>query len=161
EEKTATKDFIETIPAPIIPEPVAPAKSEETTTKNIADKKSPAPSDNKKIISPPDRTISSLETADPVLKAKKVEGLLYRVQIGAYSLSMKLSLELFFKMQRVEKYTLNDRIDRYHSPNKCTDYNAAEKHRQFLKAKGKSDAFVVPFYNGKRISNTELLRLLA
>src|SRR5690606_31913125 len=27
EEKTATKDFIETIPAPIIPEPVAPAKS--------------------------------------------------------------------------------------------------------------------------------------
>ncbi len=160
EEKTPTKDFIETIPAPVIPEPVAPAKSEETVTKNIADKKSSLPSESKKIIPQSDRTISSLETAAPVLKAKKVEGLLYRVQIGAYSSPLKQSPEMFFKMQGVEKYTLNDGIDRYLSPNKFSDYNAAEKHRQFLKAKGMSDAFVVPFYNGKRISNTEVSRLL-
>jgi predicted acetyltransferase len=101
-----------------------------------------------------------LEKAATGAKAKKVEGLTYRVQVGAYSKPLKKSPDDYFKFEGIEIYSMNDAITRYVTPLKFTDIKSAEAHKKQMIAKGVKDSWIVSFYNGKRISVQETLELL-
>jgi hypothetical protein len=101
-----------------------------------------------------------LEKAAAGAKVKKVEGLTYRVQVGAYSKPLKKSPDDYFKFEGIETYSINDAITRYVTPLKFTDIKSAEAHKKQMNAKGVKDSWIVSFYNGKRISVQETLELL-
>lgn len=101
-----------------------------------------------------------LENAPVAFKEKNVESLVYRVQVGAYSQPLKKSPDVFFKTQGVETYSMNDGIIRYITPSSFNNIKTAEQHKKQTILKGVKDAWIVPFYQGKRISLQEALELM-
>jgi len=148
----------------------APAKTSATTKPNAA-----KPSASAKTTTPvkPSAAVQQqvvnmkdakgrimLEKAPATVKTKTVEGLAYRVQVGAYSKPLRKSPEQFFKMEGIDTYSMNDNISRYITAPVFTDIKAAEAHKKQVVLKGIKDAFIVPFYQGNRISPEEVLGLL-
>ncbi len=101
-----------------------------------------------------------LEKAPVALKEKNIESLIYRVQVGAYSRPLKKSPDVFFKTEGVETYNMNDGIIRYVTPYSFNNIKTAEQHKKQTILKGVKDAWIVPFYQGKRISVQEALELM-
>lgn len=102
----------------------------------------------------------ALDKATTTMKQKTVSGLTFRVQVGAYSQPLKKSPDVFFKTGGIETYSMNDAITRYVTPNSYSDIKSAETHKKTMIAKGVRDAWIVPFFNGKRISVEEALEML-
>jgi hypothetical protein len=101
-----------------------------------------------------------LEKTSYNLKSKSIEGLSFKVQIGAYSKPLKKEPDAFFRIQGVETYEMNDGITRYITPQTFYDLKSAEAHKKQMVLKGIRDAFIVPFYNGNRISPEEVVKML-
>lgn len=100
-----------------------------------------------------------LEKADENSKAKKVNGLIFRVQLGAYAKPLNKTPEAFFKTP-VETYNMGDNITRYVTPLTFNNISSAETHKKQFISKGIKDAWIVPFYNGNRITVEQAVELL-
>jgi tetratricopeptide (TPR) repeat protein len=101
-----------------------------------------------------------LERTPYVLKTKNIEGLTYRVQVGAYNNPLRKSPDVLFKTKGIETYNMNDGITRYVTPHTFNDIKTAEAHKKQMVLLGNRDAFIVPFYNGRRIAAEEVLQML-
>ncbi len=153
--------------------------SGNTTSKTVANKNSTANSNTKSSVNQSDtpKQVSSavaaqistmkdskgriaLDKATVAMKQKTVSGLTFRVQVGAYSKPLKKSPDVFFKTEGIETYSMNDAITRYVTPDIYNDIKSAEMHKKTMIAKGMKDAWIVPFFNGNRISVEEALEML-
>jgi hypothetical protein len=101
-----------------------------------------------------------LERAPYVLKTKQIDGIIYRVQVGAFRNELRKSPDQLFKTKGIETYSMNDGITRYVTPKVFYDIKSAEQHKREMALLGNRDAFIVPFHNGRRITTEELLPLL-
>lgn len=102
----------------------------------------------------------ALDKATEAMKQKTVLGLSFRVQVGAYRKPLKKSPDVFFKTEGIETYSMNDTITRYVTPNVYNDIKSAETHKKTMIVKGIKDAWIVPFFNGNRISVEDALEML-
>jgi hypothetical protein len=82
------------------------------------------------------------------------------VQVGAYQNPLRKSPDVLFKTKGVETYDMNDGITRYVTPQMFSNIQSAEAHKKQMVLLGNRDAFIVPFYNGRRISSEEVLQML-
>jgi hypothetical protein len=80
--------------------------------------------------------------------------------VGAYSQPLKKSPDAFFKTQGVETYSMNDAITRYVTAPTFTNIKLAEQHKKQMVAKGLKDAWIVPFYQGKRIPVEDAMEMV-
>lgn len=92
---------------------------------------------------------------------KSAEGLVFRIQIGAYRVPVFGGAEKFYNAKNIESYTLEDNITRYLLPQSFESIQAAEAYRKSLENERMKDAFIVPFLNAKRIGMNEALKILS
>lgn len=85
------------------------------------------------------------------------EGLVYKVQVGAFRKSLPANHFNQFAPLSGEK--LDNGITRY-TAGLFLKFNSANEAKTAIRKKGYSDAFVVAFMNGKRISLTEARKLI-
>ena len=93
-------------------------------------------------------------------KRMNLHGLSFRIQIGAYSKSPATDLEAFFNVDAIEAYDMGDGLIRYVSPYNFGDIKTAELQKKEMVIHGVQDAFIVPFYEGNRITYSEAVKLL-
>jgi len=94
------------------------------------------------------------------IKRMNLHGLAFRIQIGAFSKPPATDLEAFFNVDAVETYDMGDGLIRYVSPYNFGDIKTAELQKKEMVIRGTQDAFIVPFYEGNRISYSEAIKLL-
>jgi hypothetical protein len=147
-------------------------QKDAATTNNTlsSNKETPSKNSNNKIASPVVASQLSnmkdakgrlvIEKAPVTLKEKNVESLTYRIQVGAYSHPLKKSPDDFFKTEGIETYNMNDGIVRYVTPFSFNNIKSAEQHKKQTVLRGVKDAWIVPFYQGRRISVQEALELM-
>jgi hypothetical protein len=86
------------------------------------------------------------------------EGLVYKVQIGAYRKPENYKYKNLIQFGKPEIIDYPDGITRF-TQLQFTTLNAAEKQRQKAIAKGQTDSWIVAFINGKRYTLEELIML--
>ncbi|MEO6904676.1 MAG: hypothetical protein ABI315_16225 [Bacteroidia bacterium] len=97
-------------------------------------------------------------TSKPIpINAALPEGLLFKVQIGAFRNA--IPQDLFKGITPISGETTKEGFIRY-TAGLFTNFKAADKVKQEIRQLGYSDAFVVAFYNGKRISVSAALSKL-
>jgi len=82
-------------------------------------------------------------------------GLIYKVQIAAYTMPENYNYDRLKKFGKVEKNVI-DGIARFTIGGEFNSLNAANEHCAKVRAAGQSDAFVTAIYNGKRVYLEEL-----
>ena len=87
------------------------------------------------------------------------QGLVYKVQIGAYNEPQPKSSKLFKKVKNPEMRNSDDGMVRYYSGSYKT-LELAYEHQKKLRKKGVKDAFVIAFLNERRIYMRDLAKLL-
>jgi hypothetical protein len=84
--------------------------------------------------------------------------LIYKIQLGAYSRELPNYVKNLFKklsyIRKIENYTDDKGVVVYTTGN-LTNYNDALKMQNQIRQEGVEDAFVVPYFNGKRITLKE------
>ena len=90
------------------------------------------------------------------LNAKLNDGLLYRVQIGAFKMLIKNNS--FSGLSPINAEKTGNGYYRYTAGN-YNEYNTANNVKNELRKIGYRDAYVVCYYNGKRISRSESLSM--
>lgn len=90
------------------------------------------------------------------LNAKLNDGLLYRVQIGAFK--MLIANNSFNGLSPINAEKTGNGYYRYTAGN-YSEYNTANTVKNELRKIGYRDAYVVFYYNGKRISRSESISL--
>ncbi|WP_346859830.1 hypothetical protein [uncultured Draconibacterium sp.] len=84
--------------------------------------------------------------------------LIYKIQLGAYSRELPNYVKNLFKklsyIRKIENYTDDKGVVVYTTGN-LTNYNDALKMQNQVRQEGVEDAFVVPYFNGKRITLKE------
>lgn len=85
----------------------------------------------------------------------RAEGLEFKVQIGAYRSPQNFRYDELSTLGKVNKKEYEDQITRF-SIGSFPTLNEADKLLQQVIRKGRSDAFVTAFYNGKRLLLKEL-----
>uniref|UniRef100_UPI0032166AB0 SPOR domain-containing protein n=1 Tax=uncultured Draconibacterium sp. TaxID=1573823 RepID=UPI0032166AB0 len=84
--------------------------------------------------------------------------LVYKIQLGAYSRGLPSYVKNLFKklsyIRKIENYTDEKGIVVYTTGN-LTNYEDALKMQNQVRREGVEDAFVVPYFNGKRITLKE------
>ena len=91
------------------------------------------------------------------LNAKFNDGLLYRVQIGAFK--MLIANNSFSGLSPINAEKTGNGYYRYTAGN-YSEYNIANTVKNELRKIGYRDAYVICYYNGKRISRSESLSIL-
>lgn len=91
------------------------------------------------------------------LNAKFNDGLLYRVQIGAFKIL--IANNSFSGLSPINAEKTGNGYYRYTAGN-YSDYNTANNVKNELRKIGYRDAYVICYYNGKRISRSESLSIL-
>lgn len=86
----------------------------------------------------------------------KAEGLVFRVQIGAYNLPQNFNYSAIMKMQKVEKLKLEDNVTRF-VMGKFDNYADAKIFRDKVIAAGITDAFITAIYKDKRVYIKDLV----
>ncbi|WP_321996754.1 hypothetical protein [Draconibacterium orientale] len=103
-------------------------------------------------IAPVNRTTTS-ETDDTT-----EDELIYKIQLGAYSRGLPAYVKRLFDklsyIRKIENYTDEKGIVVYTTGN-LTNYNDAVKMQEQVRREGVEDAYVVPYFNGKRITLSE------
>jgi hypothetical protein len=103
-------------------------------------------------IVPVNRTTSS-ETDDTT-----EDELIYKIQLGAYSRGLPAYVKRLFDklsyIRKIENYTDENGIVVYTTGN-LTNYDDAVKMQEQVRREGIEDAYVVPYFNGKRITLNE------
>ncbi|WP_321372082.1 SPOR domain-containing protein [uncultured Draconibacterium sp.] len=84
--------------------------------------------------------------------------LIYKIQLGAYSRGLPAYVKRLFDklsyIRKIENYTDDKGIVVYTTGN-LTNYDDALKMQEQVRQEGVEDAFVVPYFNGKRITLKE------
>ena len=91
------------------------------------------------------------------LNAKFNDGLLYRVQIGAFKIL--IANNSFSGLSPINAEKTGNGYYRYTAGN-YSEYNTANTVKNELRKIGYRDAYVICYYNGKRISRSESLSIL-
>ncbi len=103
-------------------------------------------------IAPVNRTTAS-ETDDTT-----EDELIYKIQLGAYSRGLPAYVKRLFDklsyIRKIENYTDENGIVVYTTGN-LTNYEDAVKMQEQVRQEGVEDAYVVPYFNGKRITLSE------
>ena len=103
-------------------------------------------------IAPVNRTTAS-ETDDTT-----EDELIYKIQLGAYSRGLPAYVKRLFDklsyIRKIENYTDENGIVVYTTGN-LTNYDDAVKMQEQVRQEGVEDAYVVPYFNGKRITLSE------
>ncbi|MFW5756386.1 MAG: SPOR domain-containing protein, partial [Tangfeifania sp.] len=90
--------------------------------------------------------------------------LIYKIQIGAYSRGLPAYVERLYKklsfIRKIENYTDEDGVVVYTTGN-LKNLEDAIKMQNQVKQEGVEDAFVVPYFKGKRITLEEAKKLEA
>ncbi len=93
---------------------------------------------------------------------EKKDELIYRIQIGAYSKGLPAYVDRLFKklsvIRKIDNYT-DDRGVVVYTTGKLTNLDDAIKLQQQVRQEGVEDAFVVPYFNGKRITLNEAKKI--
>ncbi len=97
------------------------------------------------------------ETKPIPLDEKIPEGLVFKVQIGAFA--KPIPQDLFEGIQPITGETTKEGYTRY-TAGMFVKFNSAQKAKEQINGFGYKDAFVVAFLNGKRISITEAFALI-
>lgn len=109
----------------------------------------------------PEILLATVETEDPT-DENTTDELFYKIQIGAYSrgvpnykkkLHDKLSL-----LRKIDTYTDENGVVVYTTGN-LTDYEDAQKMQKQVRQEGIEDAYVVPYFKGKRITLEQALEI--
>lgn len=87
---------------------------------------------------------------------KEVEGLIYKVQVGAYNNPENFSYKHLISINEVEKTILDDGITRF-TMGSLSTLRAANTLKNKVVAKGQTDAFIILFINGKRTYLNEVI----
>ncbi|WP_372936522.1 SPOR domain-containing protein, partial [Mariniphaga sediminis] len=95
------------------------------------------------------------DTNQTTSKQQKSEGLVYKVQIGAYSRGVPSYRQRLYKklslIRKIENYTDENGVVVYTTGN-LTNLDDGEKMKEQVRQEGIEDAVVVPYFNGKRIT---------
>jgi hypothetical protein len=101
--------------------------------------------------------ISSQPVTEPIpVNPALPEGLVYKVQVGAFR--NPIPTNTFAGIQPLTSETTASGLTRY-TAGLFTNFDNADAAKREIRAMGYSDAFVVAFYNGKRISIDEARRI--
>ncbi|MFV0267713.1 MAG: SPOR domain-containing protein, partial [Draconibacterium sp.] len=96
--------------------------------------------------------------------AEQQDELVYKVQIGAYSRGLpsyvKRQFDKLSLIRKIDQYTDEKGVVVYTTGN-LTNYEDAQKMQTQVRREGVEDAFVVPYFNGKRITLSEAKKLEA
>ena len=88
--------------------------------------------------------------------------LIYRIQIGAYSRGLPAYVERLYKklaiIRKIDNYTDENGVVVY-TTGKLTNLEDAVKMQRQVRQEGVEDAFVVPYFNGKRITLEEAKKI--
>ena len=84
------------------------------------------------------------------------EGLVFRVQIGAYNLPQNFNYSTVMKMNKVEKLKLDDNVTRF-VMGKFSNYAEAKEFRDKVISAGITDAFITAIYKDKRVYIVDLV----
>lgn len=89
---------------------------------------------------------------------KAEDELIYKIQLGAYSRGLPAYVKRLFDklsyIRKIENYTDENGIVVYTTGN-LTNYDDALKMQEQVRREGIEDAYVVPYFNGKRITLSE------
>jgi hypothetical protein len=90
--------------------------------------------------------------------------IIYKIQLGAYSRGLPSYVKSQFKklsyIRKIEDYTDGNGVVVYTTGNLIT-YDDALKMQNQIRQEGVEDAFVVPYFNGKRITLKEAKKIEA
>ncbi len=96
--------------------------------------------------------------------ADQQDELVYKIQIGAYSRGLpsyvKKQFDKLSLIRKIDQYTDEKGVVVYTTGN-LTNYEDAQKMQTQVRREGVEDAFVVPYFNGKRITLSEAKKLEA
>ena len=100
--------------------------------------------------------------APPVSQEENSDDLIYKIQIGAYSRGLpnyvKKQFDKLSYIRKIENYTDERGVVVYTTGN-LTNLEDAVKMQNQVRQEGIEDAFVVPYFNGKRITLSEAKKL--
>jgi len=109
----------------------------------------------------PDILLGEAQFITPVEEQKESD-LIYKIQIGAYSRGLPAYIKRLYDklslIRKIENYTDENGIVVYTTGN-LTNLEDAIKMQNQVRQEGVEDAFVVPYFNGKRISLKEAKEL--
>lgn len=91
---------------------------------------------------------------------KSFEGLVFKVQVGAYNLPKNFKYKALVPYGKVEKTILDDKITRF-TIGKFNTLDEAYKMKKKVVDAGIKDAFVTAIYKGKRVYMNEIVDLLS
>jgi len=101
---------------------------------------------------------------NPRTQENQENELIYKIQIGAYSRKLPAYVERLYKklslIRKIEKYTDENGVVVYTTGN-LKNLEDAIKMQNQVKQEGVEDAFVVPYFKGKRITLEEAKKLEA
>lgn len=110
------------------------------------------------IILPPPSIFQTRRIKENKLQEETADELVYKIQIGAYSRGLPAYVERLFKklsyIRKIENYTDENGVVVYTTGN-LTNYEDARRMQEQVRQEGIEDAYVVPYFNGKRITLRE------
>jgi hypothetical protein len=105
---------------------------------------------------------TEIEIENVPMEVEPVSKVIYKVQIGAYSKGLPDYIDRLYKrlsvLRRIDKYT-NERGVVVYTVGELSRFDDAVKLQNQIRQEGVSDAFVVAFLNGKRITLNEAQKL--
>ena len=110
----------------------------------------------------PGEVIQNMQEVIPATEEKEKTELVYKIQIGAYSRGLpnyvKTQFDKLAYIRKIENYT-DDRGVVVYTTGNLTRLEDAVKMQNQVRLEGIEDAFVVPYFNGKRITLEEAKKL--
>ncbi|HKI87630.1 MAG TPA: hypothetical protein VKA38_01295 [Draconibacterium sp.] len=107
------------------------------------------------LIVDPNILLNKLEIKNVKPKQPETDELVYKIQIGAYSKGLPRYVDKLFKklslIRKIDHYTDEKGVTVYTTGN-LTNLGDAIKMQNQVRQEGVEDAFVVPYFNGKRIT---------
>lgn len=110
----------------------------------------------------PAATTPALPNSKPVAQPTSTDELVYKIQIGAYSRGLPSYIKKLYDklsyIRKIENYT-DERGVVVYTTGRLNNYDDAVKMQNQVRREGIEDAFVVPYFNGKRITLEEAKKL--
>lgn len=125
---------------------IAPPKPENDSTKVLPDTS---------VIIDPNILFNKMEVEKITRKLHETDELVYKIQIGAFSKGLPRYVDRLYKklsvIRKIDHYTDENGVTVYTTGN-LTNLDDAVKMQKQVRQEGIEDAFVVPYFNGKRIT---------
>ncbi|MFV0593046.1 MAG: hypothetical protein ACK5M7_16850 [Draconibacterium sp.] len=112
----------------------------------------------------PSEAYANTVQPEPQQTDEQTDELVYKIQIGAYSRGLppyvKKQFDKLAFIRKIDQYTDEKGVVVYTTGN-LTNYEDAQKMQTQVRREGIEDAFVVPYFNGKRITLSEAKKMEA